>query len=126
VATVSTPAVSQQLTHYMLPEAVFLTTAIAAEPLPVRGGLNAPLLSDKNNPGLRCYLPGISLVRPAANEAPDSSPFLFDLERIGTSASAPAPRASRPSAPACASRCRCRCRCRCLQPPAPRWPPAPA
>ncbi|MDB5938942.1 MAG: hypothetical protein JWP77_1306 [Polaromonas sp.] len=87
VGAVSTPAVSQQLAHYLLPEAVFLTAATAAESLPVLGDLTAPLLSDRNNPGLRWYLPDISLVRPAANEAPDSSPFLFDLERIGTSAS---------------------------------------
>ncbi|MBG6077772.1 hypothetical protein [Polaromonas sp. CG_9.11] len=86
VTTVSTPAVSQ-LTHYMLPQAVFLTTAFVAESLPILGDLNAPLFSDKNNPGLRWYLPDITLVRPAANEAPDGSPFLFDLERIGTSAS---------------------------------------
>ena len=86
VTTVSTPAVAK-LTHYMLPEAVFLTTAFVAESLPILGDLNAPLLSDKNDPGLRWYLPEITLVRPAANEAPDGSPFLFDLERIGTSAS---------------------------------------
>ena len=86
VATVSTLEVAK-LTHYMLPEAVFLTTAFAAESLPILDDLNAPLLSDKNDPGLRWYLPDITLVRPAANEAPDGSPFLFDLERIGTSAS---------------------------------------
>lgn len=86
VTTVSTPALTK-LTHYMLPEAVFLTTTLAAESLPILGDLNAPLFSDKNNAGLRWYLPDITLVRPAANEAPNTSPFLFDLERIGTSAS---------------------------------------
>lgn len=86
ISTVPTPALTK-LTHYILPEAVFLTTLLAAESLPILGDLNAPLFSDKNNAGLRWYLPDITLVWPAANEAPDGSPFLFDLERIGTSAS---------------------------------------
>ncbi|MBG6072038.1 MULTISPECIES: hypothetical protein [unclassified Polaromonas] len=85
-STAPTPAVTK-LTHYLLPEAVFLTASFATESLPVLGDLNAPLFSDKNNAGLRWYLPDITLVRPAASEAPDASPFLFDLERIGTSAS---------------------------------------
>ncbi|MFZ3139606.1 hypothetical protein [Polaromonas sp.] len=93
-ATVSTPAVSQ-VAHYMLPEAVFLRPELMAVSLPILGDLNAPLLSDKTNPSLRWYLPAINLVRPAPNEAPDTSPFLFEFERIGTSESGrPAIRAS--------------------------------
>ncbi|CAN5307921.1 hypothetical protein BH10PSE16_BH10PSE16_02140 [soil metagenome] len=88
-ATVSSPALSpvSQVSHYMLPEAVFLTPAFMAVLLPILDDLNAPLLSDKNNPSLRWYLPAIALMRPAPNEAPDSIPFLLELERIGTSAS---------------------------------------
>ncbi|WP_157040260.1 hypothetical protein [Polaromonas naphthalenivorans] len=85
-ATVSTPAVAQ-VAHYMLPEAVFLRPELIAVSLPILGDLNAPLLSDKSNPNLRWYLPAINLVRPAPNEAPDTSPFLFEFERIGTSES---------------------------------------
>lgn len=85
-ATTASAAVSQ-LSHFVLPEAVFLGQAIAAVSLPVVGDLNAALLNDKNNASLRWYLPSITLVRPAASEAPDTSPFLFELERIGTSAS---------------------------------------
>ncbi|MDB5931707.1 MAG: hypothetical protein JWR60_3414 [Polaromonas sp.] len=73
--------------HYVLPEAVFLNPAIMAASLPILGDLNAPLMSDKNNPALRWYLPAITLLKPAANEAPDGSPFLFELEGIGTVAS---------------------------------------
>jgi len=85
-ATTTSPAVSR-LSHFVLPEAVFLSQAIAAVSLPVVGDLNAPLLNDKNNASLRWYLPALALVRPAASEAPDGSPFLFEFERIGTSAS---------------------------------------
>ncbi len=92
--TVSTPAVAQ-VAHFLLPEAVFVRPDLVAVSLPVLGDLNAPLLSDRNNPNLRWYLPAITLVRPAASEAPDGSPFLFEFERIGTSASGrPAIRAS--------------------------------
>ncbi|WP_426148200.1 hypothetical protein [Polaromonas sp. DSR2-3-2] len=80
---VSRPAVA----HYLLPEAVFVRPDIAAESLPILGDLNTPLLSDRSNPRLRWYLPAITLLRPAASEAPSTSPFLFEFERIGTSAS---------------------------------------
>lgn len=85
-STAPAPAVSQ-VSHYLLPDAVFLTPAIMAISLPVLGDLNAALLNDKINPNLRWYLPDITLLRPAPNEAPDTSPFLFQFERIGTSAS---------------------------------------
>lgn len=88
---VSRPGVA----HYLLPEAVFVRPDIAAVSLPILGDLNAPLLSDRSNPRLRWYLPAITLVRPAASEAPEGSPFLFEFERIGASASGrPAIRAS--------------------------------
>jgi hypothetical protein len=80
------PAASH-FAHYVLPEAVFVTPELMAVSLPVLGDLNAEFLSDRNNPGLRWYLPVITLVRPAANESPDASAFLFELERIGTSES---------------------------------------
>lgn len=75
------------IAHYALPQAVFLTADFAATSLPLIDDLNAPLLADKKNPNLRWYLPQISLLRPAPNEAPDTSPFLFELERVGTVAS---------------------------------------
>ena len=83
---VSTPVVAQ-VAYYLLPEAVFVRPDLVAVSLPILNDLNAPLLSDRNNPNLRWYLPAITLVRPAASEAPDTSPFLFEFERIGTSAS---------------------------------------
>jgi hypothetical protein len=81
------PSAVGAVSHYVLPQAVFLTPPIVAASLPVVGDLNAPLLADKNDPKLRWYLPTITLVRPAPNEAPDTSPFLFDVERVGSSAS---------------------------------------
>jgi hypothetical protein len=86
VTDAQAPAASH-FAHYVLPEAVFVTPEIIAVSLPVLGDLNAAFLSDKNNPRLRWYLPVITLVRPAANESPDASAFLFELERIGTSES---------------------------------------
>jgi len=83
---VATPAVAH-VAHYLLPEAVFVRPDLVAVSLPILGDLNAPLLNDKNHPSLRWYLPAITLVQPAANQAPDGSPFLFEFERIGTSAS---------------------------------------
>ena len=87
VATTAAAPVMAHLTHYVLPEAIFTGPAFVAASLPILGDLNAALLADKNDPSLRWYLPAITLVRPVASEAPDTSPFLFDLERIGTSAS---------------------------------------
>ena len=81
------PSVTPAISHYVLPQAIFLEPAIMAVSLPILGDLNAPLLADKTNPNLRWYLPAITLVRPTPNEAPDTSPFLFELERIGSSAS---------------------------------------
>lgn len=87
--TQEAPTVAQvtPIAHYALPQAVFLTADFAPLSLPVITDLNAALLADKVNPNLRWYLPLITLVRPAPNEAPDTSPFLFELERVGTGAS---------------------------------------
>ena len=85
-ATASAPAASH-FSHYVLPEAIFLTPELLAVSLPVLGDLNAALLNDKTNSSLRWYLPAITLLRPAANETPDASAFLFEFERIGTSES---------------------------------------
>lgn len=87
VVTAQPAVAAPMIAHYALPQAVFLTPAFAAVSLPVVDNLEAPLLADKNNPQLRWYLPLVTLVRPAPNDAPEASPFLFELERIGTSAS---------------------------------------
>lgn len=84
--TAATPAMAH-LTHYVLPEAIFTGPAFVAASLPILGDLSAALMADKNDSSLRWYLPAITLVRPVASEAPDTSPFLFELERIGSSAS---------------------------------------
>ena len=80
-------ALSPHVANFLLPEAVFITPAIMALSLPVLEDVNAPLMTDKVNPNLRWYLPDVALVKPAPSEAPDTSPFLFQFERIGSSAS---------------------------------------
>jgi hypothetical protein len=86
-APVAVAPAASHFAHFVLPEAVFVTPELMAVSLPVLGDLNAAFLSDKNNAGLRWYLPVITLVRPAANASPDASAFLFELERFGTSES---------------------------------------
>jgi len=87
VATPATAAAVSQVSHYALPEALYITPAFMAASLPVLSDLNAPLMPDKVNPNLRWYLPEITLVKPAPSEAPETSPFLFQFERIGSSES---------------------------------------
>jgi hypothetical protein len=76
--------------HYVTPHVTFAANALPENnplSLPVVNDLNAPLFIDRIKQSLRWYLPSVQLLSPAPSEAPDTSPFLFELERIGTTAS---------------------------------------
>ncbi|GAB4231688.1 MAG: hypothetical protein Kow00121_59900 [Elainellaceae cyanobacterium] len=55
--------------------------------LPIVDDPNAPLWRDRILPSKCWYAPRFELVQPATPQDPDSSPFLFSFERVGTSAS---------------------------------------
>ncbi|MDX2030719.1 MAG: hypothetical protein SF339_08620 [Blastocatellia bacterium] len=84
------PAPNNSVVHYLTPHVTFLANALPGDKprsLPVVSDANAPLFTDRINQALRWYLPSVQLLRPAPNEAPENSPFLFELERLGATVS---------------------------------------
>jgi len=84
------PALNNSVVHYLTPHITFMAIALQGEKprsLPVVSDVNASLFTDRNSQGLRWYLPAVQLLRPAPNEPPDNSPFLFELERLGATVS---------------------------------------
>lgn len=78
------------IVHYTTPQTVFLGSTILGhviQSLPVVSDVTAPLFTDRTNPSIRWYLPSVQLLSPIPTEATNTSPFLFELEKIGATAS---------------------------------------
>jgi hypothetical protein len=81
----NSPAASRA-SYRVLPQAL-LVTRVSGVSQPILSDLSVPLFEDRNEPSLRWYLPQAALVFPAPAAGHETSPFLFQVERIGSGAS---------------------------------------